>query len=472
MPNLQGWAQSEALLAEFESGRLIGTEVDTALAGYCGTGYVTSFDSASDAVEVDIEVPIKGVWQVVIRYASPFGEKGFDLAVDGQGAGGGLFEQTAEGKWAETSAGKLALSAGLHTLRINQGWGWYNVDQLRLTKVEVKAPLPVKSELGDPDASPEAKALFTWLQSIYGSYTITGQQMGGDKELNLILEATGKQPALRSYDFMDYSPSRRERGANPGEMTEQAVLWGRQGLVALSWHWNAPADLLDEPGKEWWAGFYTKATTFDVAAALADPDSERYQLLLRDIDAIAEELRKLSDAKVPVLFRPLHEASGRWFWWGAKGPEPFVKLWRLLYERLTVHHGLHNLIWVLSNGPSQPDWYPGDDVVDIVGWDQYKEGGASAAAGSGEWDELQTTFGGQKLVAMTENGTIPSPETMRVLEARWLWFCTWTGPYVADGVWNPQEALAAAYNDTDFLTLDELAEAGAPLAAISTAGSD
>jgi len=76
---------------------------------------------------------------------------------------------------------------------------------------------------------------------------------------------------------------------------------------------------------------------------------------------------------------------------GAKGPEAFVKLWRLMHERLTVTHGLHNLIWVLSNGPSSPAWYPGDDVVDIVGWDQYKTGNM-AAVGTAEWEALQASF--------------------------------------------------------------------------------
>ena len=93
--------------------------------------------------------------------------------------------------------------------------------------------------------------------------------------------------------------------------------------------------------------------------ALADPNSADYKLLLRDMDAIAVQLQKFSDAGVPVLWRPLHEAEGGWFWWGAKGPEPFKKLWRLMYDRFTNVHHLHNLIWVDCSG-TNPDWYPGD----------------------------------------------------------------------------------------------------------------
>lgn len=62
----------------------------------------------------------------------------------------------------------------------------------------------------------------------------------------------------------------------------------------------------------WWSGFYTAATTFDLEAALANKTSERYALLIRDIDAIAVQLGRLHKANVPVVWRPLHEAEGGW----------------------------------------------------------------------------------------------------------------------------------------------------------------
>ena len=94
--------------------------------------------------------------------------------------------------------------------------------------------------------------------------------------------------------------------------------------------------------------------------------------MIRDIDAIAVELTKLRDAHVPVLWRPLHEAEGGWFWWGAQGPKNYVRLYRLLYDRLTKVHKLDNLIWVYTSG-GKPEWYPGDDVVDIIGADAYPD---------------------------------------------------------------------------------------------------
>lgn len=64
------------------------------------------------------------------------------------------------------------------------------------------------------------------------------------------------------------------------------------------------------PGKEWWRGFYTDSTDFNIAATLADPKGANYTLIIRDIDAIAVQLKRLQAANIPVLWRPLHEAEG------------------------------------------------------------------------------------------------------------------------------------------------------------------
>ena len=97
-------------------------------------------------------------------------------------------------------------------------------------------------------------------------------------------------------------------------------------------------------------GFYTSATDFNISSTLAaGPGSANYTLILRDLDAIAVQLKRLSDAKVPVLFRFLHEAEGGWFWWGAQGPAAAKALFRLGYDRFTNYHKLNNLVWVWNS---------------------------------------------------------------------------------------------------------------------------
>jgi mannan endo-1,4-beta-mannosidase len=81
--------------------------------------------------------------------------------------------------------------------------------------------------------------------------------------------------------------------------------------------------------------FYTKDTNFNFSYALANPSSEQHGKMLRDLDAIAAQLLKTKALDLPVLWRPLHEAWGGWFWWGAHGPDAFKQLWKLMFERFT-----------------------------------------------------------------------------------------------------------------------------------------
>ena len=196
--------------------------------------------------------------------------------------------------------------------------------------------------------------------------------------------------------------------------------------------------------------FYTKNTNFDVKHALANPDSYQYSRLIADLDAIAVQLVKISNADVPILWRPLHEASGGWFWWGAKGPGPFKQLWKLMWTRFTETHKLHNLIWVYTADPAaHHDWYPGDDMVDIVGADVYEPAGSTMV---GTWDAFRAQYDGKKLIALSETGGIIVPDALRVEKTLWSWFNTWD---VTQYNITAQE-IQAVYNDPGVLTLDGL----------------
>ncbi|WP_408894500.1 glycosyl hydrolase [Paenibacillus taichungensis] len=309
----------------------------------------------------------------------------------------------------------------------------------------------ISSNLVNKDATSEARELMKYLAERYGKGVLSGQQDYGN--LNWINENTGRKPAVIGFDLMDYSPSRTERGAISQEIRD-AIAWHRQGgIVTLCWHWNAPIHLIDEPGKEWWRGFYTDATTYDLASALAHPESQEYTLLIRDIDAIAVHLQELKDAGVPVLFRPLHEAEGGWFWWGAMGPEPAKQLYRLLYDQLVNKYELGNLIWVWNS--EKPEWYPGDDVVDIVSVDVYPEAGDHSPLAK-RYENLRELVNDSKIIALAENGSIPDPKQMKAQGVYWSWFCTWTGEFLKGGNHNTVAYLKEVYNSEDVITLDQL----------------
>src|SRR5690606_5929825 len=94
--------------------------------------------------------------------------------------------------------------------------------------------------------------------------------------------------------------------------TEEAIEhWERGGLVTFCWHWRDPTNDTD--------AFYTADTDFAIpvtAGGELDTTSPVFPDMMEDIDLIAGELQTLENAGVPVLWRPLHEASGGWFWWG------------------------------------------------------------------------------------------------------------------------------------------------------------
>ena len=431
---------------EAEDATLTGVFISSAVAGYSGTGYATGFDAASDKVSWAFTAA-SGVYRLEIRYRSQFGNKGFNGTLNGGGFSGTF---PGSSTFATYDAGLMELSTGTNTLEIGGGWNYYEIDALTLTPESPILPLPVPAIPSNPLATSAARGLLQQVCANYGSLTLSGQH--GLGEISHILSVSGERPAIIEGDFMDYSPSRIEYGAKPGSYTETILARHELGhLINFAWHWNAPTDLINTTGKEWWRGFYTNATTFDVASALADPSGTEYAMLLRDMDAIAIQLKKAADANIPILWRPLHESEGGWFWWGAKGPGPFKELWRLLYSRLTHHHGLHNLIWVLTS--EHPDWYPGHDVVDVIGVDAYPDNRDDSL--SSRWAPLLKRFDGIKPLALTEFGGVPDIERMHRLGVTWAWFCSWTGPYGSTS--EPSGKVARIYQSSVVLTLDELA---------------
>jgi mannan endo-1,4-beta-mannosidase len=110
---------------------------------------------------------------------------------------------------------------------------------------------------------------------------------------------------------MYYSLSAVAHGSK-SHAVEDAINFDRQGGIStLVWYWYAPTCLLDSEEQPWYSGFYTEATCFNIANTLSHSRNRTdYGLLIQDIDVIAAQLKRLSDANIPVLFHPLHEPEG------------------------------------------------------------------------------------------------------------------------------------------------------------------
>ncbi|MDR3692516.1 MAG: glycosyl hydrolase [Fimbriimonas sp.] len=441
-------SQRHSIHLEAEAGQLRDTTIATLQKGYSGAGYVTGFVKPDAAVTFTCQT-IGGIYEIRIGYATPSGPKGYAVKINGSEISG-MLPFSGE-RFGVVNAGKVELTAGRNVIEVERGWGYFDLDYVELIPAVVSHALRrPAARLVDNKATPEARELLGRLIGSYGQSTLSGQY--GADDSNYIARETGRTPAIFGDDFMDFSPSRIEHNPAPRDLTERAIARSRAGqIVTMSWHWNAPTDLLNKKYKDsngnevdasWYKGFYTNASTFDLAKALDDPNSERYRLLLRDIDAISVQLKKFSDARVPILWRPLHEAEGGWFWWGAKGPGPFVKLWRLMYDRLTRVHGIHNLIWVFTVG-ADPNWYPGDAYVDVLGVDAYP--GDHSDPLSSTWESLKDKFDGKKLLAISEFGGVPDVSRMRRFGVEWAYFVSWNGTVRPPGT--PVEALTRIYRD-------------------------
>ncbi|MDN4502585.1 glycosyl hydrolase [Alteromonadaceae bacterium BrNp21-10] len=367
----------------------------------------------------------------------------------------------ATGSISEYRVGVIKLNAGDNIIEVGAGWNYYRLDYLMtVPAAQPPAPLAVPATLTNPNAQASAISMMEYLAANYGVSTLSGQTEYPNKgdgtfplvEFDKIVAATADDaPAIVGFDFIDMSATRVSNGSDSTGLSEAMIAHHNAKNVMLSalWHWNAPMHLLDADGdgvgdesgsdqEAWWAGFYSRATSFDLAAALADTNSPEYAALIADIDTISAELQKFADADIPILWRPLHEAEGGWFWWGAAGPDALKELWILMYDRMTNTHGLNNLIWVYTHaGSLDKSWYPGDNYVDIVGYDGYDGNNADNPFKS-QYAILKDRHNGKKMVALTETGTIPNVALMHEQNAWWSFFITWNSgeDYGPDGIDN------------------------------------
>ena len=445
------------------------------LSGFSGNGFAY-LDQKGTTLSIEADVPEAGLYELVICYCEPSdpNKKVQYLNVNGVNQGEVSFPHNTS--FEETSGGVVNLKKGKNTIELKAYWGYTYYDYLTLKPADEKLTnLSPTRTLSNPKASDSAKRLYSYLCDIYGNHIIAGQQeycgshnynswndpdtfiKDNEAEFEYIFEKTGKQPAIRGIDFLAYNTTSDWRDNAP----ERCIEWTNKykGIATVTWHWNVPTE---EGSTE--TAFYVESasatyTTFSISKALTEGTWEN-EVLMADIDLIAQELTKLKKADVPILWRPLHEAEGAWFWWGAEGPEPCKELYRLLYDKLTNEYGLDNLIWVWTGYtfPTSSAWYPGDDVVDIVGYDKYNavDGLPNLSSISSTFYSLVQSTDGKKMVAMSENDSIPSLENLVNDKAAWLYFCPWYMNYLTSEQNNPVENLVEIYQSEYCITLDGL----------------
>ncbi len=295
----------------------------------------------------------------------------------------------------------------------------------------------MRRTLSNPNASPQAVALYDYLCSLPGKGILAGQQefpvpRRCGNEMRYLKAVTGKLPAIRGLDYID----------NDFEgVTRRAKDWWKMGgIVSICWHWGTPPDGVGYPSSQ---------GQIDLEEALTE-GTALHEGMLRQMDEAARALQKLCRAGVPVLWRPFHEFDGAWFWWGKGGPEAFIRLWRLMYDRFTHRFVLNNLIWVLGYcGDVHDGWYPGDDYVDILGADTYSEEQQTSI-----YYKAKAVAAGKFPLCFHENGPLPDPQVLQEQGMDWIWFLTWHNYHIRQQ--NTRQRVREVYNHPYVITLDRL----------------
>ncbi len=277
--------------------------------------------------------------------------------------------------------------------------------------------------LVDPDATPETRALFINLKRLAPEHVLFGHQDDlaygvhwiSEPGRSDVRETAGSYPAVYGWEIGDL-----EHGAvaNLDSVRfEQMREWIREGyrrggVITLAWHMDNPVS----GGNSW-------DTTRAVQAIL--PGSAEHEKYTRWLDRFADfalSLRGDRGELIPVVFRPFHEMTGSWFWWGGRHttPEEYHRLWRFTVEYLRDRKGVHNLLWAYSTDvfDSQEQYlqhYPGDEYVDVLGFDDYQSVCSSETREvlvRRLRDVVELAEARGKIAALTETGveTVPDPQ--------------------------------------------------------------
>lgn len=233
---------------------------------------------------------------------------------------------------------------------------------------------------GDKLATPETAELYYSMQRLtgagvmFGHHDDTAYGVGWrfNPDSSDVKAVSGSYPALYEWDFAKME-HKRDSDINgiPFRLQRKLVrqAYERGGINEFCWHVDNPSD-----GKTAWDT--TQHAIKDILPGA--PHHNIWVQYLNNIAAYAQTLKGPQGELIPLLFRPFHELTGSWFWWGKNenSPEDFKALWRFTIDYLRNTKHLHNLLIVYSvaDFDNENDYlqrYPGDDYVDIIGFDSY-----------------------------------------------------------------------------------------------------
>jgi len=318
------------------------------------------------------------------------------------------------------------------------------------------APLSYQPPI-NPKATPEVQALLRLLYEHSGETVLSGQHnyIGHESQHSEeTLDLTGEYPVVWGSDFGFADTTNDKDGVHYRQVMVDEIIKRHEAgnIITLMWHACRPID--EEPCT--WKGSVQNELSKKEWQDLVTPGTNIYKNWANQVDEIAGYLQQLQLAEIPILWRPYHEMNGGWFWWGRKeGEDGYKKLWKMLYDRLTNYHELHNLIWVWNPNAPRNLWmdeayayekyFPGPEYVDVLAADVYHNDYKQS-----HHDQL-VELGQGKPIALGEVGEVPTAEILQE-QPYWVWFMVWSNSNYER---NDPEKVKQLYEVEKVLSLEE-----------------
>lgn len=436
--------------------------------GYSGGGYVTGFGSdGQTSLKFRVDTPANQHYDLSIGVAA---DSNVNCRVMLDGSELYRFTTSADGQFQKITYYGVFLEKGHTEVEVIPENGEIMLDYLdvensySINNINYTTDgVPV-----NPKASDATKKLVKFLSDNYGKYTLTGQYVSGadNAEIELIHEVTGQYPAIRFSTVSDTKST---------DNVEACVQWNEKGGInGITWEWKSPSAMSSVYTSESDFSIWNAFTYEDISMCTADQllnmlntgviSQDCYNLVMSMDEMAQNQLIPLKEKGIPVLWRPLYEASlgydtaeGGTYWWGAGGAETYQWLWNLMYKRYTNYFGLDNLVWVW-NGMSSA--YAVDSTTfDIASYDLYTD--TQKFGSRSEQLIAAQSYINNKIIAVSECSNTPDIDTLFRDNSVWSFFGLWNGEYITDGNGNYSEQyttrdeLIKAYNSEGSLTLDE-----------------
>ena len=265
----------------------------------------------------------------------------------------------------------------------------------------------------DSELDESAKALQSYLnglknsdQVLFGHQNDVSRSVNANASLGDVYDVTGSVSGVFGIDTLALAGS-EAGGTDAASALRNSVEYSKKAaqngaIVSLSAHMpnftNSKIKKNDDGSYDFFnCDFSESKDLSNDSLKTILPGGENNEVYNAYLDIIADYANQLAMDKIPVMFRPLHENTGSWFWWGSTNSEESYKsLYRYTRDYLESK-GVHNLLYVYSPcGPvsSEEDFmsrYPGDEYVDVLGFDYYADYTYGQDADESYFENLDST---------------------------------------------------------------------------------